>query len=201
MTRNGLTPLIASLDEVEEIADEVEAKAYVGISISESLIAEREKLFVNFTAEKLNLTDVCPDISNLHINASDTTNQSRISIPMIGDYIRVGLADLDTFIEEQATPTRDRLQNIVQMTKNVDDSIEWSYANDWALKFFLMVINVVNGFFLFGVFLSKQDIVFYRFQRFVSNVLLPLWTLLLLMCMVLACAVGTALILNAGTST
>ena len=127
-----------------------------GISISESLVAEQEKLLINFTVDDMNFINSCPNpISNLQKNTSNTS-YSHIPVASIGEYIQVGLDELETFIDKQAAPTKTGLENIVRMTKHVDESIEWSYANDWALKIFLMVVNVVNGFFLFGVFLTKQ---------------------------------------------
>ena len=52
LNRNGLTPLIHSLDEVEEINDEVEAIAYRGVAIAESLTTEREKLKTGLLDER-----------------------------------------------------------------------------------------------------------------------------------------------------
>lgn len=198
INRNGLAPLIASLDEVEDIADDVEAKAYVGISIAESLTAQQEKVNFNFTQQDMNLLNICPDISKFQSNIS-LVDHSHSPMLMVTEYIQVGLSDLNIFIEQHARPTQTALHNFVRITRKLEESIEWTYANDWALKFFLTVINVVNGFFLFGLFLSKQDIVSFNYQRFLSVGMIPFWVVLLICSMILACAFGTALMLNAGT--
>ena len=199
MTRNGLKPLIHSLDEVESINDEVEAVAFRGVAIAESLLQQRGKLRHNFTRQDLAMADVCPTLSQIqHNNNNHSTVFASLPVDTVARYIQVGLDEVDVFIDRHAPQAQVSLTNAVGVTQRVDHSIEWSYANDWVLKFFLLIINVVNGFFLFGVFLSKQDIVSYKYQRFLSYGLIPAFGLLLVCSLLLACAFGVASMLNAG---
>lgn len=194
MTRNGLKPLINSLDEVESISDEVEAVAFRGIAIAESLTHARDTLRKNMT--DLDLTELCPT------SPPQQTNTSILSLPVgtLANYIQVGLDEVQGFIDQYADEATVGLNRVVGVTEAVDNSIEWIFRNDWALKFFLLTINVVNAFFLLGVFLSKQDIVSYSYRRFLSYGMIPTFALLLICSMVVACVFGMSLMVNAGMS-
>lgn len=187
--QNGLAALVASLNDISGIADDIVSKAYIGMSIVGSLDTEIKNLDVNFTQQDMNISKDCLRI---------VTNVSHVPLPTITDYIHVGLTELETFIKQHVLLREAELQNIAHIAKSVEGSIEWTYANDWALKFFLMTINVVNGFFLFGVFLSKQDIISHNYQRFLSHAMIPIWIVLLVLNLFLACGFGMALMLNSG---
>ena len=203
MARNGLKPLIHSLDEVESINDEVEDVAFRGIVIADSLMMEREKLQQNFTRHNLDMEDVCPTLSQAQ--SQIINNQSSIlavlpPVDTVAQYIQVGLKEVGIFIDQHAPQAQVSLNNAASVTHRINHSIEWSYANDWILKFFLLSINVINGFLLFGVFLSKQDIVSHKYQRYLSYGLVPMFVLLLVCSLLFACAFGVASMLNAGMS-
>ena len=208
MARNGLKPLIHSLDEVESINDEVEDIAFRGLVIADSLVRERKKLQQNFTRRNLDMEDVCPNLSQTQSqnnNNNNNNNQSTIlavlpPVNTVTQYVQVGLEEVGIFIDQHAPQAQVSLNNAASVTHRINHSIEWSYANDWILKFFLLTINVINGFLIFGVFLSKQDIVSHKYQRYLSYGLVPLFALLLVCSMLFACAFGIASMLNAGTS-
>ncbi|CAB9498385.1 expressed unknown protein [Seminavis robusta] len=197
MTRNGLAPFINSLDEISSINDEVEAVAFHGISIAEELQAARRNL-ANVTTQQqqqgymdLDWESSCPNFHN------SSTMLALAPISTIQKYIDSGLEEVKAFIDYYAMDAHIALTRVVRMSDRVKLSIEWIYDSDWLLKFFLLTINVVNGFFLFGVFLSKQDVVNYKMQRFLSLWIIPIFVVLLMCCAVLACAFGMAVMFNA----
>ncbi len=81
----------------------------------------------------------------------------------------------------------------------VDIGIESVYDSDWFLKLFLVALNVVNGFFIFGVFLSKISVVYSAFQAMLQYLLIPLFCLLLLGSIGATCAAISMSLTNAGT--
>jgi hypothetical protein len=194
MTRNGLKPLINSLDEVGSISDEVEAVAFRGLAIAESLQHARQNLQRNLTG--LQLGKICPT------SPLPPTNTSTLTLPVgpLTNYIQVGLDEVNGFIDQYADEASIGLTRVVGVTEGVDNSIEWIFRNDWTFKLFLLTLNVVNGFFLLGVFLSKQDIISYSYRRFLSYGMIPLFLLLLVCGMLIACVLGMSSMFNAGKS-
>lgn len=197
MTRNGVTPFIYSLDEVESINGQVDSVAFQGVAIAESLSEEREKLRANFTRQTLSMEHVCPNLPAAQQPQNESTSLLSVAVDTVSQYILAGLTEVDTFVDSHAPQAHIALSNAVGFAERVDHAIEWTYDNDWALKFFLLTINVVNGFFIFGVFLTKQDIVSNQYQRFLSLGIIPLFFLLLLCSLLIACAFGVASMLNA----
>lgn len=190
MMRHGLRPLINSLDEVESISNEVESIAFRGILIADSLT----NLQSNFTGQ--NLAGVCSS------SPPQQTDHSLFSIPVdtLANYVAAGMAEVDKFIAENTHEATIGLQRVVTATQRIDDFIVWIYQQDWLLKLFLMTINVVNTFFLIGLFLSKQDLVAPSYQRFLSYAMIPMFSILLICGMIVACVFGMAAMINAGKS-
>jgi len=197
MTRNGLKPLISSLDEVESINDEVESVSYQGLGIAESLLEEQDRLLVNFTQQDLSMENMCPGIPKFQQSQNHSKFMFAVPMDTVVQYIQAGLSEVNTFVDNHAPQAHNGLTNAVGVAEQVDLTIEWSFANDWALKFFLLTINVVNGFLVFGIFLSKQDIILYKYQRLLSFAIIPGFGLLLICSMLITCAFGIASMLNA----
>jgi hypothetical protein len=200
MTRNGLTPFIHSLDEVGSIADEVKAVAFRGMGIAKSLQSARAGLANSTAAQQLqvpfDVESICPSSAQALNNLSML---APLSLAMVTKYIEAGLDEVKAFTF-YADDARMALARIVHVSEKLSSSVSYAYANDWVLKLFLLTINVVNAFFLVGVFLSQQDIVSYSYQRFLSYSILPVFVLLLVISAIVACAFGMATMLNAGTS-
>jgi hypothetical protein len=196
MTRNGLTPFITSLDEVGGISDEVKAVALRGMGIAKSLQSARADLPNSTGAEQPHdVETICPS------SAQALSNVSMMASPpvaMIAKYIEAGLDEVKAFTY-YANDARVTLARFVHLSEKLSAFVSYVYANDWALKLFLLTINVVNVFLLVGVFLSQQDIVAYSYQRYLSFFILPVFILLMVVSAIVACAFGMATMFNAGS--
>lgn len=168
LVRNGLSPFLTSLDNIQAINDDLETIAFRGSYIASSLMEKREELYSNFTQQEFfNLSSFCiQDLQNSNASSSltRTNNSSKISLAVVQQqqiatffqYIDAGLDDLDIFLQENVYHSRYGLELVIQSTQNIDKSIDYCHSNDYLLKLFLLAINVVNGFFLFGTSPPKK---------------------------------------------
>mmetsp|Transcript_18998 Transcript_18998/g.41282 ORF Transcript_18998/g.41282 Transcript_18998/m.41282 type:complete len:1064 (+) Transcript_18998:138-3329(+) len=86
---------------------------------------------------------------------------------------------------------------VTEATNNINEMIEWFFANDWLLKFLVLVLNVINGLLLANVyFLSKNNIVHAPTRLYVAYVLLPLFVFAAISIVVVAVATGVAVLIN-----
>ncbi|CAB9529232.1 hypothetical protein SEMRO_2435_G327590.1 [Seminavis robusta] len=105
MTRNGLSPFLNSLDEVGSINNEVEAVAFRGMAIAESLQTVRSNLAnISKTQQQeqlqhIDLDTLCPSLNNSSFNDTNSSMPALPPITTIHQYIDTGLNEVKTFID------------------------------------------------------------------------------------------------------
>lgn len=87
------------------------------------------------------------------------------------------------------------LQTLSQQTTQ---TIEWTMQNDWKLKMFLLVLNVIT-LFLLGIvyFVSRNNIIHPPTRAYTQWFLLPVFTALTVALLVITAVIGIAALVNA----
>jgi hypothetical protein len=192
LVNRGLTPFVASLEGLVDLNDQVDAKAYRGIEIADSMTSLYRDLK---TIPIVDIQSFCPNANA--INADDILEG--LGMYALSETIQSGLATVDSFVTKYLTDIRPGLVQVTDTTRMIDRGIDSVYDSDWFLKLFLMALNIVNGFFIFGVFLSKISVVYSAFQAMLTYLLIPLFCLLLLGSIAATCAAISMSLTNAGT--
>jgi hypothetical protein len=193
LVNRGLTPFVASLEGLVDVNDQLDAKAFRGIEIADSMTALYRDL------KEIPIVDIqsfCPNANAIDADANDLLDG--LGMYALTETIQSGMATVDSFVMKYLTDIRPGLVQVTDATRMVDRGIESVYDSDWFLKLFLVALNVVNGFFIFGVFLSKISVVYSAFQAMLKYLLLPLFCLLLLGSVAVTCAAISMSLTNAG---
>jgi hypothetical protein len=194
LVNRGLTPFVASLDGLVDVNDQVDSKAFRGIELADSMTT----LYRDLKAIPIvDIQSFCPNGNAIDTNADDLLDG--LGMYELSETIQSGLATVDSFLMNYLTDIRPGLVQVTDATRMLDRGIESVYDSDWFLKLFLVALNVVNGFFIFGVFLSKISVVYTAFQAMLQYLLLPLFCLLLLGSIAATCAAISMSLANAGT--
>jgi hypothetical protein len=209
----GLNPFLSSLHDTVLLNDDVEAQAYRGLNIAESL----ERIHGQNLTQFANLTvhDLCPlyqqqQQENNATTTSTTTNEAEEDAATTVlfkniDYATqsvvngIQMVELMLHKNDNVHHIIHGLYQITNLTKDMDDFVETMYQYDWIVKFFMATINVVNLVLIAGVLLTKNKINNYGFQMVVAHVFVPAFALTLIGTIVATCAVVVAGIVNAGT--
>jgi hypothetical protein len=197
LVNNGLDPFIASLQSLVDVNNQVDAKAFRGIQIADSITAlyNDMKVIPNFDVHSF-----CPNVNaNTNTNALSTVLLTSSGMYTLPETFKAGLEMVDSFVKEYLTDIRPGLVQVTDATRLIDQSIDSVYDSDWILKLFLVALNVVNGFFIFGVFLSKISVVYSAFQAMMSYLMIPLFCLALIGSIAATCAAVSMALANAGT--
>jgi hypothetical protein len=190
LVNRGLEPFIASLDGLVDVNDQVDAKAFRGIEIADSMTA----LYRDLKAIQIvDIQSFCPNA-----NANENDLLDGLGMYSFSETIESGLATVDSFVVKYLSDIRPGLVQVTDATHMVDRGIDSVYESDWILKLFLVALNVINGFFIFGVFLSKISVVYSAFHYMLSYLLIPLFCLLLLGSVAATCAAVSMSLTNAG---
>jgi hypothetical protein len=192
LVNRGLDPFAASLENLVNVNDQVDAKAFRGIEIADSMTALYQDL------QKIPIIDIQSFCPNANANSNDLLDS--LGMYTLSETVQSLLTTADSFVVDYLTDIRPGLVQVTDATRLVDRGIDSVYESDWILKLFLVALNVVNGFFLFGVFLSKISVVYSAFQAMMAYLLIPLFCLLLLGSIAAACAAVSITLINSGTT-
>lgn len=192
LVNRGLTPFIASLEGLVDVNDQVDANAFRGIELADSMTALYRDLK---TIPIVDIQSFCPNA-----NANDASDLLvGLGMYAVSETIQSGMVTVESFMVKYLSDIRPGLVQMTDATRMLDRGIDSVYGVDWILKMFLVVLNIVNGFFIFGVFLSKISVVYSAFQAMLTYLLIPLFCLLLLGSVAATCAATSILLTNAGT--
>jgi hypothetical protein len=197
LVNRGLIPFVASLDGLVDVNDQVDAKAYRGIEIADSMTTLYRDL------KSIPIVDIqsfCPNKNANAIDASASDLLDGLGMYALSETIQSGLATVDSFVLKYLNEIRPGLVQVTDATRMVDRGIDSVYDSDWLLKLFLVALNIVNGFFIFGVFLAKIGVVYYAFRAMLTYLLIPLFCLLLFASIGATCAAISVALTNAGTN-
>jgi hypothetical protein len=176
MLNRGLLPFMNSLDDIVDINDSVKRKAQQGVQIVDLI----QDLYANLTVlePRLEIEGICPQSAE-----QSSHNQSLVeSLELTTAISRIdeGISAVDQFIATYVGDIDSGLMHLADVATSINTGVNRIYQNDWIVKFFLIVLNVVNGFLIFGVLLSKYTIVYMPYQALLAYCLVPLFLILVL---------------------
>lgn len=189
LVNHGLRPFIASLDSLVDVTDKVDSAAFLGIHIVDSVTARYRELV---EIPIIDIRSFCPNAL-----APDTVLAS-LGAYALPETLQLCLQMIDSFVQDYVTAIRPALTQVTDATRIVDEVIDSVYNHYWILKLLLLVLNVANGFFIFGVLLSKNGCVYAAFQAMMSYLILPVFALALIASVGLTCATVSLTLVNAG---
>lgn len=191
LLKKGLTTLIKSLQEIQDINHDVSGVALRAMRITELLTTTYAKM-TSFSGNQdaLDLTSYCPLVSNsTFVQGTDTSS--------FAQNIRQSLSELSQFMEYEVASAKVGLSKVDQLTAYIDDAADWVFRHDWLCKLFVVVVNVVNLALLCGLLLSRKNIIFYPFKALLSFLLVPVFAIMTGISLLAACSTAMAAVLNA----
>jgi len=151
-TNRGVDPVVDSFPELTPLLNGLQAVAYQGMAI-----ARRVQSLVDDNQDLMQTAVACQSLQDLQLSWNATL------------YLQV---------DDMTVDWRNALEEAVQVTQRVQDVLAWLDAHDWLLRLLLLVLNIINAFFLVGVFLTKNQIDYRGLQQMTAHILLPLFSLL-----------------------
>ena len=188
LVNHGLEPFIESLSDVDDISNVVDTQAFLGIHtgqrINETYHTLQELVSFDFDA-------ACPSFASSRWN-----NETRFTV--VHKEFSKSLNDFSPAVDELIPDTIETLEAVTKATKEAEEIVDDVLSHDWMLIMFMMILNIINAFFLFGVFLAKNDLDYPVFQAFTGYLLLPAFCLVMLASVGTSCLFAAAAISNAG---
>ncbi|GAX19261.1 hypothetical protein FisN_4Lu517 [Fistulifera solaris] len=177
LVNHGLEPFIESLMDIEDMTNDVATQAYIGIYTGQQI----DTIYNNLrNLVSHNVTTLCPDFPSSLLN-----NESRFTVAH--EDLSNSLTSLLPVVNETIPITVEVLEAVTTATRKAEDIVDIIRSHDWLLILLLAVLNIINAFFLFGVFLTKNNVGFPVLQAFTGYLLVPSFLLVLL---VFVCASG-----------
>lgn len=137
-----------------------------------------------------NLDTYCP-------NANAAAELSWLNITVLGEEVAISLQEIDDFMDTHVQNAEDGLIKVNDATNTVDDAISWFQANAWKPRLAIVVLVVMNVFLLIGLFLSRNNIVFNPYRCVEMYMLVPTFSVCLVLSALATYGFGAGAILNA----
>jgi hypothetical protein len=188
LVNHGLEPFIESLTDIDDMANNADTQAYLGIHIGQRITAIYNNLH---DLVSHNVTSSCPDLPSILLE-----NETRFTFAHEG--LSNSLTALLPVVNETIPTTIEALEAVTTATRKAKDIADFLLGHDWLLIMLLSALNILNAFFLFGVFLTKNDVDYPGFQAFTGYLLLPAFLLALLASVSTSCLFAAAATSNAG---
>ena len=185
----GMEPFMASLTQVDEISNKVDSNAYIGINSVETLTKLIGEL--NIFASVDFLQTYCPNYEN-------SVWSGMLQLESLQDEVTNSVQGATEFVQSFAGEALSSLERVTETTNGVAGAVDWVYNNDWFVKAFLIILNIINGFFIFGVFLTKNNIDYFAFQAMMSYLMLPVFSIITICSLIATCAFVILAAANAG---
>jgi hypothetical protein len=138
----------------------------------------------------------CPNLNNTNTRATFNASVS-VAFVGVGGHLSHTLDELDRLVDENVIFARQALTTISSLATSINHTFDAIYDNDWIPKFFVMILAVVNLFFLVGVILTRFNIIFFPLRLMFVWFLTPLFILLLIVAAVGAPTFGVMASANA----
>ena len=223
MLQFGLEPFLASLEDMQQINDEVDSRAYRAIQIFTQLhesqgALDHLKKNSTFVKTSLEMDMICPDFNpnvilqgndNPSLNSTESGSATATTLDFnallgfdpleVSETITAGFAQVEDFFSYGTQSAADTLLQVTEFTKAVDEGIDSIYRNDWIVRMGVVVLDVVIVFLVMAIFLSKHSIDYPAYQQLATWVLVPLFLCALAASVVGTCVFVTMAIVNAGT--
>lgn len=216
MLRLGLNPVIASLEELREINDQVDSRAFRGMLIVAELQTTQKDLHTmrqsGLLAEEITDEQFCPSFANTTGLLDDETVPSRnASISDIGALqsflpsslqrsVASGLDNMQSILlSYELDFVGEALSILTNATATIDSGIDNMYSHDWIVKLLVVIMNVVVIFLMVGILIAKENTDYPAYQSFAAWVLLPLFGVIQIAAVGGTCIFLSVSMLNAGT--
>lgn len=188
LVNHGLEPFIESLSDVDHISNDADTQAFLGIHTAQRINEIYHKLQELASS---NISAACPDFS-------PNRWKNETSFTAVHNQFSKSLNDFSPVVNELIPDTIEILEAVTKATKEAEETVDYVQSHDWMLIMFLMVLNIINAFFLFGVFLTKNDLDYPVFQAFTGYLLIPAFCVVILASVGTSCLFAAAAISNAG---
>jgi hypothetical protein len=187
----GLTPLVDSLAEITTATGLLRSHSRQGMHLAH-LLGSHMALLRPFL--DLQVEQVCP-------NYADSILDSELGLAVANGEINLAVHEMDTFLQVDIDPLLDGVDQVADACTEVDLAVAKAEENDWTIRLFLMTVNVVNIFLFFGVVLTRNRVISDFYQRVVSVVCLPLFSLTTACATIVLVVTAVLAMANAGTYT
>lgn len=226
MIQFGLEPFIGSLEDIQQINDQVDSRAFRAIQITAMLqeshaILDELKRNSSFVTTALEMNELCPNFDpSLILHKEDeadkasqnstesTTTTSTTTVDLsallgfdpvaVHDAIALSFAQADNFVSYSTQSAAETLYQVTDFTKGVDQGIDNLYHNDWIIRLGVVILDVVVLFLAFAIFLTKHSIDYPAYQQLAAWVLVPIFCGALAASIVGTCVFVSMAIANAG---
>jgi len=188
LANHGIEPSDAGLESIKAVTKEVDSRAYVGLFTAFRIRESHEELQ---KLTEVKMASFCPNHS---------TSQWANDFDFTGTEVTVtaGLMETDTLVTNFLTTATHVLSEVTEVTQNVKNTVDWWQEKDWIVKLILVGLNVINGFFLLAVFLTKNNVDYPTLQAMISYLLLPLFCLVAIAAIAITCIFAGTASANAG---
>lgn len=163
------------------------------MGITDSLIQARGILARDDIRAIAEIENFCPNsqlMANVSIFGDLGTNGTSSDI-------KLAFANLDVFLNGDLEGAHYGFGNIATATRAVDNSAVFVYENDWMLKMFALALNVIVGFFILAICLSKSNYIHPPFHAMLVYFLVPTFCILTVLTSIATLALAMVTVTNA----
>jgi hypothetical protein len=130
-------------------------------------------------------------------NAAETPERFKVLQDAM-EAVESGTQELVKLYEDHVPENENGFVVITQVTKYVDESIDYFFAHDWMWKLLLMVLNVINVLMLLACYiLSKNNLIHLPSRLYFSWLLVPVFTVATVLLLIATASSGVAVLINA----
>ena len=188
LMNHGVTPFLESLNAVQDLSHQIDTQAYIGIQTATRLSALHEQLGQLVSIDLLQT--YCPEYAN-----SDWAKENGLSTMQLE--LKASLGETSIMLSRGVLDT---LRQVTDTTDSVSSFVDWMHQHEWIIKGLLIALNIANGFFLSGVFLTKHDVDCISMQAALSYAMLPVFCVSTVLAVAATCAFAVMGAANAGRS-
>lgn len=167
--------------------------------ISESMRKEQVRLQSAQVDEMLSLPQSCHTL--FHNTTTATTDLpwelSSLNTTSVKETIHSTLVNVNALMDTHVKHAQMALVQIQDATRLMDQAIDAFDANEWKPQLCIVVLVVVNIFFIVGVILSRNNIASNPYQCVASYVLIPTFATCLLLTTLATYGFGAGAVVNA----
>ena len=191
----GLSTFVAGLDAVQVINHDVQQLTDRSFGIIGSLLTERDRIRQLDRDGMLSVDRHCP---NLNVHANGTFNSSvPVAFFGVSKDLSSTLDAMDRLVDENVIYARQGLNTMTRTTTSINRAFETVYDNDWVPKLFVMILAIINLFFLAGVVLTRFNVVILPLTCMHVWFLMPIFMLLLIVAILATSTFGMMASVNA----
>ena len=187
----GLTTLVSAVHDLKAINNDIQQLTDRSFGIMESLLKERDRIRQMDQAGMLSVDRHCPNLKLDHNGNgtagsiwNTTTSQMPIAFLGIDSDLSATLDAMDRLVDENVIYARQGLTTVRHGTTSIQKALEFINDNDWVPKMFVMILAIVNLFFLAGVLLSRCNIIIFPLKCMQVWFLMPVFILLLIVAVI-----------------